>query len=95
VGGRWLLLAVLFAALASYGFIATNTTAAALSVDPQRAGTASALIGAGSFAMGALASMLAGALHDGTPLPMAAIMASALTLSALALFGLARPAARA
>jgi DHA1 family bicyclomycin/chloramphenicol resistance-like MFS transporter len=95
VGGRWLLLAVLFAALASYSFIATNTTAAALSVDPQRAGTASALIGAGSFAMGALASLLAGALHDGTPLPMAAIMAGALTLSALALFGLARPAARA
>lgn len=90
-GGRWLLLTVLFAALASYGFISTNTTAAALSVDPQRAGTASALIGAGSFACGALASLLAGAFNNGTPVPMAVVMAGAMAISALALFALARP----
>jgi len=93
IGGRWLLLAALFITLASYGFISTNTTAAALSVDPQRAGTASALIGAGSFICGAGASMLAGAFHNGTPVPMAVVMASALTLSALSLFILARPLA--
>ncbi|MGL4541643.1 MAG: hypothetical protein ACRCUI_03935, partial [Polymorphobacter sp.] len=95
VGGTPVLLAVLFAALASYGLISTNTTAAALSVDPHRAGTASALIGAGSFLVGALASLLTGALHDGTAVPMAAVMAGALLLSALALFGMARPAERA
>jgi len=92
-GGAVLLLAALFAALASYGLISTNTTAAALSVDPERAGTASALIGAGSFLVGAGASLLTAALHNGTPVPMAAVMCGALLASAVALFGIARPAA--
>lgn len=94
VGGRWGLIVAMFAALASYGFVSTNTTAAALSVDPQRAGTASALIGAGSFIAGALASALTSALHNGTPVPMAAVMAGAMTISALALFVIAQPQRR-
>jgi len=39
------------------------------------AGSASALIGTLQFVLGALAGWLVGALHDGTALPMAAVMA--------------------
>jgi DHA1 family bicyclomycin/chloramphenicol resistance-like MFS transporter len=88
-GERWTILPLLFLVLASYGFMGGNTTAGALNVDPRRAGSISALMGALSFGAGALASSLAGALHDGTPRPMALIMLAALTGSALALRGLA------
>ena len=90
-GEPWLVLAFLFAALTSFGFIAANATAGALGVDPLRAGTTSALIGSASFATGALAASIAGALHDGTPRPMAVVMAVALAGAALALHTLALP----
>jgi len=89
VGERWTVLPLLFLVLASYGFMQGNTTAGALNVDPRRAGSISALMGALSFGTGALASSLAAALHDGTPRPMALVMLVALAGSALALRGLA------
>jgi len=93
LGGRWTVLPLLFMLLSSYGFVQGNTTAGALSVDPRRAGAASALLGASSFATGALASLLGGLLHDGTPRPMALVMAVALAGATLALRMLAlRPA---
>jgi DHA1 family bicyclomycin/chloramphenicol resistance-like MFS transporter len=88
-GERWTILPLLFCVLASYGFMQGNTMAGALNVDPRRAGSISALMGALSFGAGALASSFAGALHDGTPRPMALIMVTALAGSALALHGLA------
>jgi DHA1 family bicyclomycin/chloramphenicol resistance-like MFS transporter len=94
-GERWTILPLLFCVLASYGFMQGNTTAGALNVDPRRAGSISALMGALSFGTGALASSLAGALHDGTPRPMALIMLTALAGSAVALHALAlRPQAQ-
>lgn len=94
IGGQWSVLALLFAVLTSYGFMAANTLAGALAVDPLRAGSTSALVGASSFGCGALAALLIGLFHDGSAVPMAAIMAVALTGSAAALFGLAlRPQA--
>jgi DHA1 family bicyclomycin/chloramphenicol resistance-like MFS transporter len=89
LGERWTILPLLFLVLASYGFMQGNTMAGALNVDPRRAGSISALMGALSFGAGALASSLAGVLHDGTPRPMALIMLTALAGSALALHGLA------
>ena len=89
LGGPWAVLALLFAVLTSYGFMAANTLAGALAVDPLRAGSTSALVGASSFGCGALAAMLTGLFHDGSAVPIAAIMAAALTASAAALFGLA------
>ncbi|THD81129.1 MAG: Bcr/CflA family efflux MFS transporter [Phenylobacterium sp.] len=91
IGGRYLVLPLLFCVLASYGFMGGNTTAGALNVDPRRSGSISALLGGLSFGTGALASGLAGALHDGTPRPMALIMAVALAGSALSLHRLALP----
>ena len=89
LGERFSVLPLLFCVLASYGFLQGNTMAGALNIDPRRAGAISALLGGLSFATGALSSSLAGALHDGTPAPMALIMLVALAGSALALHTLA------
>jgi len=89
LAGQWVLLALLFAALSSFGLIAANATAGALGVDPVRAGATSALIGSASFAVGALAATIAGGFHDGTPRPMAIVMAVALVGTAAAVHGLA------
>lgn len=92
LGGKWGVLAMLFATLTSYGFMAANTQAGALSIDPRRSGSVSALIGAAAFGAGAVASSVAGAFHDDSALPMAAVMAASLIGAALALFGMALPA---
>ena len=91
VGERWSVLPLLFLVLASYSLMQGNTMAGALNVDPRRAGSISALMGAASFATGAVAAWIAGALHDGTPRPMAAVMLVCLIGSALALRALALP----
>jgi DHA1 family bicyclomycin/chloramphenicol resistance-like MFS transporter len=89
--GQWAVLAMLFVTLSSFGLIAANATAGALGVDTLRAGATSALIGSASFSFGALAATIAGVFHDGTPLPMAIVMAVSLIGAALALHTLALP----
>jgi DHA1 family bicyclomycin/chloramphenicol resistance-like MFS transporter len=89
VGGMWGVLVPLFLVMSTYGFMASNTTAGALSVDPHRAGSISGLSGVASFTIGALATASVGFFHDGTALPMAASMTAALAASALSLFLLA------
>ena len=93
-GGMYLLLGALFCVLASYGVMTGNTAAGALSVDPLRSGSASALIGAGSYGTGALASTVVAAVSDGSPTAFAAVMLFRLGGSSTALFVLAlrRPA---
>jgi DHA1 family bicyclomycin/chloramphenicol resistance-like MFS transporter len=91
LGGAWSVLPLLFILLGTYGFMQGNTMAGALSVDVRRAGSVSALMGGASFGVGALATGLAGALHDGTPRPMALTMFVALIGSAIALRLLALP----
>lgn len=90
-GGMWTVLPLLFVTLASYGLMQGNTMAGALSQDPLRAGSVSALMGGAAFAVGAFASWLNGTLHDGTPRPMTGVMLGALILSMIALFTLALP----
>lgn len=91
VGGPFTVLPLLFCIMASYGFIQGNTTAGALSVDPKRAGSTSALLGAFSFGAGAAAAAVVAALHDGTARPMAIVMFLALAGSAAALNLMAIP----
>lgn len=91
LGGQWTVLPLLFAALSVYGLMGGNTMAGALSVDPRRAGSISALMGSASFGAGALASWVGGLLHDGTPRPVAAVMFACLVGSSLAIFFLALP----
>lgn len=76
---------LLFLALGSYGFVAGNSSALALGAMPQRAGAISALIGAGSFAFGALAGTLTAPFAADGPLAMAAAMAVGFAGSAYAL----------
>ena len=57
--------------------IVSNATAAALSPFPRAAGSASSLIGAIGFTMGALISTLLGAAFDGSARPMASVAAAA------------------
>jgi len=94
LGAQWTVLPLLFCCLASYGLMAGNTMAGALSVDPTRAGSTSALMGGLSFASGAVASWLGGVLHDGTAVPMAGVMMACLLGSSAALWGLALPGRR-
>jgi DHA1 family bicyclomycin/chloramphenicol resistance-like MFS transporter len=88
-GGMWGVLVPLFLALSTYGFMGANSSAAALSVDPRRAGSITGLTGVASFTIGALATASVGFVHDGTAVPMAASMAAAFAVSTAALFLLA------
>lgn len=90
-GGRWTILPLLFLIMSMYGFMQGNTIAGALNCDPKRAGSVSALQGGFQFVVGASAVTLVGALHDGTPRPMALVMLVALVGSAAALRWLAFP----
>ena len=83
------IMAALFGVISSYGFIFSNANAGALSVDPLRAGSVSALMGATGFAVGALAMTVTGLFADGTARPMAITMATALALACASLFGVA------
>ena len=89
--GAMIILPLLFVLLGSYGFLQGNTMAGALNADPTRAGTISALLGAASFAAGALAASIAAAFNDTSPGPMAAIMFAAQLGSATSLWFLALP----
>jgi DHA1 family bicyclomycin/chloramphenicol resistance-like MFS transporter len=91
LGGEFTVLPLLFVALSTYGLMAGNTMAGALSVAPSRAGSTSALMGGASFSAGALASWVGGLLHDGSARPVAAVMFACLVGSSVAIFGLAVP----
>ncbi|MEK7251208.1 MAG: multidrug effflux MFS transporter [Bacteroidota bacterium] len=70
--------------LVGLGFLSPNTTAMAIEPFTRNAGTASALMGSMQMAAGALGSALVSYFHDGTALPMAALlMASSLVSFAL------------
>jgi len=70
------LLAGFFVYVASLGFIGPNAMAATLATHGQRAGTASALMGALQFTLATLAGALVGLAHDGTAQPLLLIMAA-------------------
>lgn len=75
VGGLPGLVIPLFLFVGVTGFIVANAIAGALSLAPERAGALSALIGATQYGSGIAGSALVGALANGTPLPMAGIIA--------------------
>lgn len=57
------------------GQVIPNATAEAVNLFPKLAGTASASLGTAQMGMGAVASLLFGLMHDGTPTAMAMLMA--------------------
>jgi DHA1 family bicyclomycin/chloramphenicol resistance-like MFS transporter len=75
-GGLPLLLAPLFGYVASLGFTYANAAALAMAPFPEKAGSASALLGTVQFGAAAVAGSVVGHLHDGTAVPMAAVIAA-------------------
>lgn len=74
-GGLVGLLVPLFGYVASLGFTQPNALAGAMAPHRERAGSAAALYGTLQFLAATLAGALVGRLHDGTAVPMAAVMA--------------------
>jgi len=85
LGGMWGVLVPLFFALASYGIMTGNTSAGALSVDPHRAGSASAIMGGASFGAGAAVSAITALFHDNSARPLACAFVICMTGSVLAI----------
>jgi MFS transporter, DHA1 family, multidrug resistance protein len=83
----------LFVFVASFGFVLPNSTALAMAPHGQAAGFASALLGTMQFAIAALAATAVGAIHDGTAVPMAGLIALAAALG-LAVNRLLAPSGR-
>lgn len=75
------MIALIFLFLGSQGFVFPNTSALALSPFNKLAGSASALLGSLQMACGALTSGLVSYFHNGTTIPMAAVMAGCACLS--------------
>jgi DHA1 family bicyclomycin/chloramphenicol resistance-like MFS transporter len=81
LGGFWGLAAALFLLVSSLGSITPNTIALALEHHGERAGLASAVLGALQFTIAATASWAVSVMHDGTAAPMGAVIAVAAGLS--------------
>ena len=94
-GGLAGLVVSLFAFTAMSGLIMANSIAGALASFPDRAGAASALVGAIHFGMGMVGSALVGSFADGTPWPLGWIVALSGIASLLCARLLVPPAAAA
>ncbi|MBI1181611.1 MAG: Bcr/CflA family efflux MFS transporter [Alphaproteobacteria bacterium] len=93
-GGLLGILVPLFLLITCMGFALPNGMASAMTIDLKRGGTTSAFVGSVQFVLGAIASAVVGTLHDGTAIPMAAVIAGALVLGNLTLtFVVGRPPA--
>lgn len=75
LGGLWGLVIPLFLFVSVTGFIVANSIAGALSGFPENAGAVSALVGAIHYGSGIFGSALVGTFADGTPWPMALVIA--------------------
>jgi DHA1 family bicyclomycin/chloramphenicol resistance-like MFS transporter len=76
-GGVWGLVVPLFVLISTVGMAPANALALAQEHYPRAAGSATALFGMIQFGIGALVGILIGQIHDGSALPMAAIIAVA------------------
>lgn len=91
-GGFAGVLVPLFLCVASVGFVLPNTTALAMAPHGAMAGSASALVGAVQFLLGAAAGSLVSALSNGTAVPLGAVIAGC-GIGACAVFLAATPRA--
>lgn len=70
------ILVPLFFIVSMRGLTFPNASAGAMAPFPEKAGSASGLLGSMQFAIAAIAAIAVGALHDGTAVPMAAVVGS-------------------
>ena len=75
VGGFIGVIVPLFCMVASLGFIFPNTTALAMAPHGRVAGNASAILGCFQFGISGIGGFLVSAFHNGTAVPMAAVIA--------------------
>jgi len=68
------ILVPLFFVVSLRGLTFPNASAGAMAPFPEKAGSASALLGSVQFAISAVASAAVGVFHDGTAVPMAAVI---------------------
>jgi DHA1 family bicyclomycin/chloramphenicol resistance-like MFS transporter len=94
-GGLAGLVASLFVFVSMQGFIVANAMAGAMQPFPERAGAVSALMGALQYGAGIVGSTLLGLFADGTPRPMAWVMALAAAGVLAGIWGLHRAPANA
>jgi DHA1 family bicyclomycin/chloramphenicol resistance-like MFS transporter len=86
--------APLWVAVSSLGLVFGNATALALSAVTGAAGSASAVLGALQFGLGALVSPLVGVGGEHTAVPLAAVMFATISIACVSfLLGRARPRA--
>lgn len=85
----WLSPATLTGTMVAYalgvGIGGPNVVAGAMNVDPDAAGTASALYGCTQMLSGALVTLIVGLWHDGTAMPLAIVLSLACATAAVAL----------
>ncbi|HEY1720883.1 MAG TPA: Bcr/CflA family multidrug efflux MFS transporter [Magnetospirillaceae bacterium] len=84
-GGMIAFVVPLFLYVACNGIVMPNSTALGLADQQKNAGAAAALMGSIQFSVGTISALSIGALHAVTPLPVAAVIALAGTLTTLAL----------
>ena len=89
-GGAMLMMPLIFLAVAANGLVFGNASALAISRVPKNAGTASAVLGALQFCLGAVASPLVGLGGEDAALPMAVTMLAACGLAIASFLLLAR-----
>lgn len=80
------IVAALFIYMSALNVVAANALARASEPFPARAGAVAALFGTLQFLLGAAAGTVVGQIHDGTPLPMTAVIAVCGTDALLAFF---------
>ena len=90
VGGWLAFMAPLAVIVSAAGLSFPNAPAIALNRHGESAGTAAALLGAAQFMIGGAIAPLVGALDNGTPVPMAAIMVGTTGLAAVLLLSARR-----
>lgn len=79
----WVLVMLIMLFIGQHGFIMGNGISSAVNYFPHNAATASALITATGFMMGAASGTLVGLLGDGSPIPMLSVMAACPVLGIL------------
>jgi MFS transporter, DHA1 family, multidrug resistance protein len=94
IGGIWGVAVPLFVCVSSLGLIFPNTTAMAMAPFGTQAGLAAAAMGTLQFSAAAVGGAAVGHLHNGTALPMAAVISVCALLAAAQLRVLVPPSAQ-
>ena len=80
--------------VSALGLVFPTSTALALADHPDRAGSASSLLGLGQYLMGAIVAPLVGLRGEDTAVPLGVVAVSCSVAASVIFFGVALPALR-